>query len=73
MQDDEARTCSVRMVWDLQRHVLVRVTDSEERALWLWLEASKSHHQWSALRRALVSADAEFTVPSPAADLEGQR
>jgi len=73
MQEDEARTCSVCMVWNLQRRVLLRLTFSEASAQWLWLEAGKSDHQWTALRRALVSSDAEFTAPLPVADLEDQR
>ena len=62
---EEGQACSVRMVWDLQSLVLVRTVGLPHRGRWLWLEPGPRALQWNALRRALVSADTQFTDASP--------
>jgi hypothetical protein len=73
IQDGEGLACQVRMAWDCQYLVLIRLTAAQAPSRWLWLESGASLLQWNALRRALVSANAGFTEPSPIDGLEGKR
>lgn len=48
--------CSLAIVLDLQRVVLVRVQGDAANRVYLWLERAEDHANWRSLRRALVSS-----------------
>lgn len=66
-----SRTCTVVVVADAQRCMLVRLQGSDPTPCWLWLQRPASTLQWTALRRALAQAGEEFTAASRKSDLEG--
>jgi len=52
----ERQACSLSLLVDLQRVVLVRLTGEDQPILWLWLEAAPGNIHWMPLRRAIVSS-----------------
>lgn len=49
------RPCRLALLLDFQRVVVVSVAGDDNRATWLWLEASRGNSAWLPLRRAIVA------------------
>ena len=52
----EAPVQRMRLVLDFQKCILLQLRSEDGHVAWLWAQAGTSHHQWLAVRRAVVAA-----------------
>lgn len=52
---DAHRRCSLTLLLDFQRLVVVSVVGDDRSVTWLWLEAGRGNPAWMPLRRAIIA------------------
>jgi hypothetical protein len=50
----DASPCGVDVLFDFQKVMLIRISNTCEQHTWLWLDSEAANTQWIALRRAVV-------------------